>query len=76
MGELATWSVVIVLAPAALLGVLWLGWKLLPYVAALGWGLVALFTLSRPDRPGEVGFVAAFLALVALMWIGKRWYRR
>lgn len=76
MVELATWGAVMVLVPAALLAVLWLGWKLLPYLAAVGWGLVALFSLGQPDRPSEVGFVAAFLTLVALMWIGKRWYRR
>lgn len=74
MTELATWVLVLVLGPAALLAVLWMGWKLLPYLAAAGWGAVALMSLGRPDgRLDEAGLVAAALTLIALLWIGKRW---
>ena len=76
MLELAAWVVVMILGPAAVLAVLWLGWKLLPYLAALGWGAMALLSLGRQGGPGEAGVVAASVTLVAMLWIAKRWYRR
>ncbi|NML14938.1 hypothetical protein [Azohydromonas caseinilytica] len=74
--EVAAWMVVLVLGPAAVLGVLWLGWKLLPYFVAVSWGLVAVLALARQGGPDETAFMAGLVSLIAMLWIGKRWYRR
>jgi hypothetical protein len=73
MVELAAWVIVIVLGPAALMTVLWIGWKVLPYLVAACGGLVTFLSLDKVGGSDNVGLVAGLVTVLALLSVVKRW---